>query len=155
MTEGNCGTVMSGKLSIRLFLLSFFTTRPCCSFANIAWLLLLFHCCSAWNYHDFSFSDLTSSTLIFCPSMVSKASHCTQMEGKRESWRGEEEVFTSVFLVWTDTISWDTCQGFCPQQSDSTMALPVCSCRFNNHNSNTFQVTPPVLQKCRPRAYVF
>lgn len=45
---------------------------------------------------------------------------------EKERVGGEkEEVFTSVFLVWTDTISWDTCQGFCPQQSDSTMAFPV------------------------------
>lgn len=92
--------VMTRELSIRLSLLSFFTTRTCWDssslvrflFINIVWLLLLFHCCS-WNClcHDFSFPDLTSSTRIFGPSMVSKpfASPCTQMEGKGESWRGE------------------------------------------------------------------
>lgn len=38
---------------------------------------------------------------------------------RREKQRvgGErEKVFTSVFLVWTDRISWDTCQEFSPQR---------------------------------------
>lgn len=141
VTEGNCGTVMTEKLGIRFSLLSFFTTRPCWGssslipflFVSIVWLLLLFHCCSAWNClcHDFSFPDLTYSTLIFCPSVVSKAftSQCTQTEERREGWRGERESLHLSFPGLNNFVRY--LPGILPTtKSDSTTTFPMCSCRF-------------------------
>lgn len=103
-------------------------------FVSTVWRLLLFLCYSGWNCIccDFSFPDLTSSTLIFCPSMVSRAfaSQCTQMEGKRESWRGERKPSLSFpglnrynFMRYLPGVLRTT-------NSDSTSTLPVSSCRF-------------------------